>query len=147
MSTIISFVYFGFQVKWNPPSSNNSRRTSYLHWAACWDVIWPADLQTRCCQLNPLFTIHCCRSWVPSKPLEHNGRPLDLQVHWDATRTTLVDVITQWFPIGNSVVICIIGSHWKTTGRLLEAHCGHIGNTLATPKIIYPVAFQMYIRY
>ena len=38
-------------------------------------------------------------------------------------------------------------SHWKTTGRLQEAHYGHIGNSQATHKIIYRVAFQKYTRY
>ena len=32
---------------------------------------------------------------------DHTGRPLEPQVHW---------------------LICIIGTHWKTTGRPLEAH-------------------------
>ena len=48
-----------------------------------------------------------------------------LQLPWDTTGqttgTTLADAITQWSSSGNSeLIICIIGTHWKTTGRLLE---------------------------
>ena len=55
-------------------------------------------------------------------------------VHWDATGTTLVDASTQWCPSGDPVLICIIGTHWKTTGKPLEDHWKHTG--------ISPVAFQ-----
>ena len=55
----------------------------------------------------------------------HTGRPLESQVHWDATGTTLADASTKWCPSGNPVLICIIETledHWKATGRPLEAH-------------------------
>ena len=52
----------------------------------------------------------------------NTGRPLEPQVHWDATGTTLADASTQWCPSGDPVLICIIGTHWKTTGKPLEAH-------------------------
>ena len=65
---------------------------------------------------------------------DHTGRPLEPQVHWDATGTTLADANTQWCSSGNPVLICIIGTHWKTTGKPLEDHWKHTG--------ISPVAFQ-----
>ena len=43
--------------------------------------------------------------------LEHTGRPLEPQVHWDATGTTLADASTQWCRCGDPVLICIIGTH------------------------------------
>ena len=72
---------------------------------------------------------------------DHTGRPLEPQVHWDATGTTLADASTQWCSSGDPVLICIIGTHWKTTGKPLEDHWKHTGNTLAT-NIFSPVAFQ-----
>ena len=62
----------------------------------------------------------------------HTGRPLEPQVHWDATGTTLADARSQWCPSGDTELICIIGTHWNTTGRPLEAHRKHTGNALAT---------------
>ena len=66
--------------------------------------------------------------------LEHTGRPLDPQLQWDVIGTTLADASTQWCPSGDPVLICIIGTHWKTTGKPLEDHWKHTG--------ISPVAFQ-----
>ena len=62
---------------------------------------------------------------------DHNGRPLEPQVHWDATGTTLADASTQWCSSGDPVLICIIGTHWKTTGKPLEDHWKTTGSTLA----------------
>ena len=60
---------------------------------------------------------------------DHTGRPLEPQVHWDATGTTLVDASTQWCSSGDPVLICIIGTHWKTTGATgtLGYHWNHTG--------------------
>ena len=60
---------------------------------------------------------------------DHTGRPLEPQVHWDATGTTLADASTQWWSRGNPVLICIIGTHWKTTGatNTLGCHWNHTG--------------------
>ena len=58
---------------------------------------------------------------------DHTGRPLETQVHWDATGTTLADAGTQWCPNGDPVLICIIGTHWKTTGKPLEDHWKYTG--------------------
>ena len=63
---------------------------------------------------------------------DHTGRPLEPQAHWDATGTTLADASTQWCPSGDPVLICIIRTDWNTTGRPLEDHWKHTGNTLAT---------------
>ena len=52
---------------------------------------------------------------------------MEPQVHWDATGTTLADASTQWCPSGDPVLICIIGTHWKTTGKPLEDHWKHTG--------------------
>ena len=60
---------------------------------------------------------------------DRTGRPLEPQVHWDATGTTLADASTQWCSSGNPVLICIIGTHWKTTGATstLGCHWNHTG--------------------
>ena len=77
---------------------------------------------------------------------DHTGRPLEPQVHWDATGTTLADACTQWCPCGDPVLICIIGTHWKTTGKPLEDHWNTTGSTFiqwhSNGTGIYPVAFQ-----
>ena len=60
---------------------------------------------------------------------DHTGRPLEPQVHWDATGSTLADASTQWCSSGDPVLICIIGTHWKTTGATgtLGCHWNHTG--------------------
>ena len=60
---------------------------------------------------------------------DHTGRPLEPQVHWDATATTLADVSTQWCSNVDPVLICIIETHLKTTGTTitLECHWNHTG--------------------
>ena len=121
MSTIIVFVYLGLQVKWNQFSSNNSHHTSCIH-KGSHARKWP-DLMTS----NPDSVSTLEYHWA-----DHTGRPLEPQVHWDATGTTLSDASTQWCPSGDTVLICIIGTHWKTTGKPLEQHWKHTGSTLAT---------------
>ena len=109
---------------------------------SCWEVIWPNDFQTRPSQywdttgqitLEPHWlmlspsdlpvAIKCLFAWS-----QHTGRPPEPHLHWDATGTTLADVITQWSSSGNPVLICIIGTH----RRRLEDHWEHTENTLAT---------------
>ena len=60
---------------------------------------------------------------------DHTGRPLEPQVHWDATGTTLADASTQWCSSGDPVLIYIIVTHWKTTGATsaLGCHWNHTG--------------------
>ena len=60
---------------------------------------------------------------------DRTGRPLEPQVHWDATGTTLADASTQWCSSGDPVLICMIGTHWKTTGftSTLGCHWNHTG--------------------
>ena len=58
---------------------------------------------------------------------DHTWRPLEPQVHWDATGTTLVDASNRLCSSGDPVLICIIGTHWKTTGRPLKDHSKHTG--------------------
>ena len=119
MSTIIVFVYLGLQVKWNQFSSNNSYHTSCVHKGSHAGK-WP-DLMTS----KPDSVTTLGNHWT-----DHTGRPLEPQVHWDATGTTLADASTQWCSSGDPVLICIIGTHWKTTG-----------STLATSNFS-PVAFR-----
>ena len=55
--------------------------------------------------------------------------------HWtNHTGTTLADASTQWCPSGDPVLICIIGTHWNTTGIPVETHW--------LPTILSLVAFQ-----
>ena len=121
MSIIIVFVYLGLQVKWNQFSSNNSHHTSCIH-KGLHAGKWP-DLMTPKSDSVSTLGYH----WT-----DHNGRPLKTQLHWCATGTTLADATTQWYPSGDPVLICIIGTHWNTTGRPLEDHWKHTENTLAT---------------
>ena len=116
MSTILVFVYLGLQVKWNQFSSNNSHHTSCIYKGSHAGK-WP-DLMTS--KTDSLSTLEC--HWT-----DHTGRPLEPQVHWDATGTTLADVSTQWCPSGDPVLVCVIGTHWKTTGKPLEDHWKHTG--------------------
>ena len=116
MSTIIAFVYLGLQVKWNQFSSNNSHHTSCIHKGSHAGK-WP-DLMTSKPDSVSTLGYH----WT-----DHTGRPLEPQVHWDATGTTLADASTQWCSSGDPVLICIIGTHWKTTGEPLEDHWKHTG--------------------
>ena len=123
------FVYLGLQVKWNQLSSNNTHHTSCIH-KGLHAGKWP-DLMTSKPDSVSTLGYHLT---------DHTGRPLEPQVHWDATGTTLADASTQ-YPSGDPGLICIIGTHWKTTGSTLE----HTGNTLEThwlPTILSPVAFQ-----
>ena len=117
MSTIIVFLcILGLQVKWNQFSSNNSHYTSCMH-KVLHAGKWP-DLMTSKPDSVSTLGYH----WT-----DHTGRPLEPQVHWDATGTTLADASTQWCPSGDPVLICIIGTHWNTPGRPLEAHWKHTG--------------------
>ena len=52
-----------------------------------------------------------------------------MSVHWDATGATLADASTQWCSSGDLVLICIVGTHWKTTGATstLGCHWNHTG--------------------
>ena len=130
MSIIIVFVYLRLQVTWNQLSSNNSHRSSCIHKGSHAGK-WP-DLMTSKPDSVSTLGYH----WR-----DHTGRPLEPQVHWDATGTTLADASTQWYPSGDPVLICINGTHWKTTGKPLEDYW----NTLEThwlPTIRSPVAFQ-----
>ena len=123
------FVYLGLQVKFNQFSSNNSHHTSCIHKGSHAGK-WP-DLMTSKPDSASTLGYH----WT-----DHTGRPLEPQVHWDATGTTLADASTQWCPSGDPVLICIIGTHWKTNGKPLDDHWKRTGNTLAT-KNYFPVAF------
>ena len=117
LSTIIIFVYLGLQVKWNPFSSNNSHHTGCIH-KGSHPGKWP-DLMTS----KPDSSSTLGYQWT-----YHTGRPLEPQVHWDATGTTLADASTQWCPSGDPVLICINGTHWKNTGKPLEDHWKHTGH-------------------
>ena len=118
MSIIIVFVYLGLQVTWNQLSSNNSHHTSCIHKGSHAGE-WP-DLMTS----KPGSVSTLGYHWT-----DHTGRPLEPQVRWDATGTTLADASTQWCSSGDPVLICIIGTHWKTTGATstLGCHWNHIG--------------------
>ena len=123
MSTIIDFMYLGLQVKWNQISSNNSHHTSCIHKGVTWwEVAWPNDLQTRLCQYTgiPLIRPH----WKTT------GATSILGCHWNHTGWCYHPV--QWCPSDDQVLICIIETHWKATGKSLEHHRKTTGSTLAT---------------
>ena len=108
----------GLQVKWNQFSWNNSHHTSCIH-KGLHVGKWP-DLMTS--KPDSVSTLGC--HWT-----DHTGRPLEPQVHLDATGVTLADVSTQWCCCGDPVLICNIGTHWKTTGATstLGCHWNHTG--------------------
>ena len=116
MSTIIGLVYLGLQVKWNQLNSNNSHHSSCIHKGSHAGK-WP-DLMTSKPDSVSTLVYH----WT-----DHTGRPLEPQVHWNAIGTTPADASTQWCSSGDPVLICIIGTHWKTTGKPLEDHRKHTG--------------------
>ena len=72
--------------------------------------------------------------WPPSQILsvhwDTSGQTA-LEDHWSHkyTGTTLADASTQWCSSGDPVLICIIGTHWKTTGATstLGCHWNHTG--------------------
>ena len=116
--TNIGYVYLGLQVKWNQLSSNSAHHTSCIHkgsHAGCW-----LDLMT----FKPDYVSTLGYHWT-----DHTGRPLEPQVHCDATGTTLANASTQWRSSGDPVLICIVGTHWKTTGATstLGCHWNHTG--------------------
>ena len=121
MSTIIVFVYLGLQVKWSQLSSNDSHHTSCIHKGSHAGK-WPDLMTSKPDSVNTLGY-----HWT-----DHTGTPVEPQVHWDATGTTLADGSTQWCSSGDPVLICIIGTHWKTTGKPLEHDWKTSGSTLAT---------------
>ena len=114
----LACVCLGLQVKWNQFSSNNYHHTSCilngLHAGK-----WP-DLMTSKPDSVSTLRYH----WT-----DHTGTPLEPQVHWDATGTALDDASAQWSPSGDPMLICIIGTHWKTTGdtSTLGCHWSHTG--------------------
>ena len=120
MSTIIVVVYLGLQVKWNQFSSNNSHHTSCIH-KGLQAGKWPDLMASKPDSLSTLGY-----HWT-----DHTGRPLEPQVHWDVTGTTLADASThgQRCSSGDPVLIYIIGTHWKTTGATstLGCHWNHTG--------------------
>ena len=111
-------VYLGLQVIWNQFSSNRSHHTSCIHNGSHAGK-WPYLMTSKSDSVSTLGY-----HWT-----DHTGRPLEPKVHWDATGTTLADASTQWCFSGDPVLICIIGTHWKTTGapRTLGSHWNHIG--------------------
>ena len=115
---IIVFVYLGLQVKWNQFSPNNSHHTSWIHKGSHAGK-WPELMTSKADSVSTLGY-----HWT-----DQTGRPLEPQVHWDATGTTLADASTQWCSSGDPVLICIIGTHWNTTGAIstLRCHWNHTG--------------------
>ena len=121
MSTIIVFVYLGFEVKWNQFSSKNSHHTSCIHNGSHAGK-WPGLMTSKPDSVSALGYHRT----------NHTARPLEPQVHWNAIGTTLADASTQWCSSGDPVLICIIGTRWMTTGKPLEDHWKHTGTTPAT---------------
>ena len=104
ISTFIVFVYLGWQFKWNQLSLSNPHHTSCMH-KGLHAGEWSEPMTSKPDSVSTLGY-----HWT-----DQAGRPLEPQVHWDVTGTTLADVSKQWFPSGDPVLICIIGTHWKTT--------------------------------
>ena len=106
-----SFCVFG--VTWNQLSSNNSHHTSCIRKGSHAGK-WP-DLMTSKPDSVSTLGYH----WT-----DHTGRPLEPQVHWNATGTTLADASTQWRSSVNWHNWNTLEDHWshKYTGMPLEPH-------------------------
>ena len=127
MSTIIVFVYLGLQVKWNQFSSNNSHHTSCI------------DKGSHAGKRPDLMTSKPdCVSTLGYHWTYHTGRPLEPQVHWDATGTTMADASTQWCSSGDTVLICVIGTHWKNTGAKSTLEC-HSDSDSDSDRILFNI--------
>ena len=105
-------------------------------------MAWPNNPQTRRSRYTgiPLDRLHrnhpgwCYRpvvfQWQSSVNLNIWNK---LEYNWShryiAIGATLDGAYTQWYPSGNPVLICIIGTHWITTGTWspLDAHWKHTG--------------------
>ena len=116
VSTIIVFVYLGFEVKCNQFSSNNSHHTSCKHKGSHAGK-WPDLMNSKPDSVSTLGY-----HWT-----DHTGRPLESHVHWDATGTTLADASTQWWPSVNLHNWNTLEDHWKATGRPLDPQWNHTG--------------------
>ena len=117
-ASLLFFVYLRFEIEWNQFSSKNSHHTSCIH-KGLHAGKWP-DLMTSKPDSVSTLGYH----WT-----DHTGRPLEPQVHWDTTGLTLADASAQWCSSGDPVLICIIGTHWKTTGAT-QVHWEATGTTL-----------------
>ena len=133
MRTIKIFVYFVLQF-----NKTHLAQTTFAIPVVCWEVTWPADFQTRCCQYTgiPLGWLHWNHTgwcyhpvvfqWKSSSNLRNCNR---LEDHWSHKYTRK--------PL-EPVLICIIGAHWKihwkTTWGTLETHW--------QPTFPSPVVFQ-----
>ena len=101
MSTIIIFLYLGFQYKWNQLCANNSCHTSGIQ-KGLHAGKWP-DLMTW---------------WPPNQTLQYTGMPLN-RLHCNHTGWCYRPVVFQW----QSRLNCIIGTPWKTTGATSTLGC------------------------
>ena len=95
-----SFCVFGSQAKWNRLSSNNSHHTSCIHKGSHAGK-WP-DLMTSKPDSVSTLGYH----WT-----DHTGRPLEPQVHGDATGTTLADA-DEW--VSWTHTAAYMYTAWKT---------------------------------
>ena len=102
----------------NQLSSNNSHHTSCIHKGLNAGK-WPDLMTPKADSVSTLGYL-----WT-----DHTGRPLEPQVDRDATWTTLADATTHWCSSGDPMLICIIGTYWKTTRATstLGCHWNHTG--------------------
>ena len=105
-------MYLWLQIKLNQFSSNNSHHTSCIH-KGLHAGTWLHLMKSKPDSVSSLGY-----HWR-----DQTGRPLEPQVHWGATGTTLADADTQCCSSGDPVLIYIIGTHWKTTGATSTLGC------------------------
>ena len=120
------FAYLGLHFEWNQFSSNPSRHASCIH-KGLHAGEWP-DLMA--CKLDFASTLgyhwpdyngtslaDAITQWCPSSNpvliciIGNTERPLEPQVHWDATGTTLADASGR-----------PLEGHWNTTGSTPGTH-------------------------
>ena len=124
---------------------------------ACWEVTWPADLQTGCCQyteilLEILHLNHTGWCYHPvvlqrqsrahlynwNTPEDHCPSPKPVHnswssVHCNATEMSLVDPVYTGLPLGDPAYACRI--HWNTTEKNLVETAPHWNVTGETVTI------------
>ena len=103
------FVYLGLQFKSKKLSQNNSHHTRFIH-KGLHTRKWP-DLMS-----SKLSVRRDTTGQTTLKP------------HWLMLSPSGVPVVSQWCHSGNPVLICIIGTHWKTLES--QIHCDASRTTL-----------------
>ena len=134
--TLIVFLWIWvyLQFKWDQLSSNNSHHTSCIYKGLVAGKC--PDLLTSKPDAGSTLMLSSSELPMAIQSFNHLHNWSTLEDHW-SNKFTGMPLEPHWLmlaPSGKPVLICIIGTQWRTTGSTLEAHW--------LPTIISPVAFQ-----